>query len=246
MKTKKIFQEFLVKSGLAAKYVKNHRLDGDIVTTLIREKKDDILLEYIKIHLLDEAQVTEILYRDKVDELMLAVAKQYVMTPEQQEIIVEKKNVLLWETYLCPKGFFDKNRRFASLPEYKFIYGMVKSEKLIGLEVFKTYVDSCYRSLLTPSLIDLFIANENSYATRYIFSRARLKRDWEEDFVEKANVTLLKCYIDVHELATDDAQIALIRKDYALARVYYDKYKFRTAPAKLYHDLRQQEIDKKA
>lgn len=248
MKPKKLFQEMLLKAGDTTlfKYIENHRLEDEIVTNLIREEKDEILLKYIKIHSLNENQITEILYRDNVDELMLAVVRQYTMTPKQQEIIVEKGNVLLLEAYLCPKGFFDSNRRFATLPEYKFIYGMIKSDKLTGVEIFKAYVDNVYRTLLTEDLIDLLIANENSFATKYIFSRARLKKEWEGAFVEKASETMLKNYLDAHEFATDAAQTALIRKNYPLARVYYDKYKFRPNPLKLYHDLRQQEIEKKA
>ncbi|MCM1324273.1 MAG: hypothetical protein NC218_08930 [Acetobacter sp.] len=241
-------QKTIVKFGgsrLFEKYVKNNRLEDEVVNQLIQDKNDEYMLFYIKNHTLSTSQITEILYRDKVDELMLAVVKSTVLNRKQQEILVEKNNALLIEAYLCPKGFFDPDRRFCYIAEYKFIYGIVKSTKLTGVEIFKTYVDHFYRTLLTEDIVQLLIANENSFATKYIFLKAKLRKEWEELFVKNASSELLKSYIAEHEFGMDAAQILLIEKDFTLAQVYYDKYKFRIKPQQLYHEKRQKEIERR-
>lgn len=247
MKLKKKFQESLIKMGgsWSYSYVEKHRLNDDVVYSLIRENADDLLLHYIKFYTLSTDQITEILLRDNVGELMLSVARRNLLTPKQQEIIVAKNNVLLFEAYLSPGGFFDVRRRFNTLPEYQFIYNIIKSEKLIGVEVFKTYVDNCYRTILSEDIVNLLIENENTFATQYIFHRARLKKEWEEDFIAKASPELLKRYIDEHEFGSDAAQLALVQQNYPLAQVYYDKYRLRAKAQQLYHEIRQKEIERK-
>jgi len=247
MKLKAKFQEILIKIGgtWPLNYVKKHRLDDDIVNSLIREEADKFLLHYVQFHTLSTSQITEILQRDKVGELMLAIARKNILTPKQQEILVEKNNVLLLEAYLCPQGYFDSNRRFKTFPEYLFIYKMVKSEKLIGAELFKTYVDNTYKTLLTEDIVNLLIENENTWACKYIFHRARLKREWEEDFVLKASDDLLISYMNEHEFGSDAAHLALVQQKFALAQVYYQKYRLRPKAQQLYHEIRQQEIERK-
>lgn len=244
LKTK--FQEILVKYGgtWALNYVKKHRLEDDVVNSLIREKKDEFLLHYVQIHSLSTDQITEILQRDEVDELMLAVVRLYVLTSQQQEILIKKNNALLWEAYLCPKGFFVGNRRFATLPEYLFIYKVVKSEKPTGVELFKIYVDNTYKTLLTEDVVNLLIENENTWACKYIFHRARLRKEWEKDFILKVSDNMLKSYMNEHEFYSDDAQLTLVQQKFALAQSYYQNYGFRSKARQLYHDIRQQEIDR--
>ncbi len=241
---KKIFQKVLVKIGgkVLFKYIENHRLVDEIVTDMIREKKDDFLLQYIKYHTLSTNQITEILLRDEVDELMLAVVKLYKLTTNQQEYLIEKGSVLLLEAYLSPKGFFDTERRFNTVPEYKFIYGIAKSEKLTGFEIFKAYVDNFYRSLLSKDLVDFLVKNENSFATKYIFSKAKLRKEWEEDFIIASSENMLEYYIGHHEFALDTSQLKLVEKSLPLAKVYYDKYKFRPMANQLYHEQRKATI----
>ncbi len=250
MNAKKKFQEILVKFGgtWPLNYVKTHRLDDDIINSLIRENTDDsdeFLLHYVQYHTLSTDQITEILQRDKVGELMLSVARKYILTPKQQEILIEKNNVLLWEAYLCPKGFFDSNRRFKTLPEYMFIYNMVKSEKLIGAEIFKTYVDNTYKTLLTEDVVKLLIENENTWACKYIFHRAKLKREWEENFIFTASDEMLRSYFNEHEFGSDAGQLALVQQKFALAQAYSRKYKFRPKAQQIYYEIRQREIERK-
>lgn len=241
MNTRKKFQEMILKVGgsILSKYIERHRLEDEIIYELIRAKKDEFLIKYGKLHSFSMPQITEILLREGVDELQLFVARRNTLTTKQQEILVEKGNVLLIEAYLCPNDLFKSERRFATLPEYKFVYRMIKSDKLTGVEIFKTYVDNCYRTLLTEDLIDLLIENETSFPTKYIFYRARLKKEWEEMFIQKASAEMLKSYLEEHELGTDSAQVALIRKNYDLAEEYAQKYSFRTKARQLYYEQRE-------
>ncbi len=248
MKLKEKIQESLVKYAGAwqfKKYVEKNRLEDNIVNSLIREHRDEYLLFYMKQHSLSTSQISEILMRDKVDEVMLAAVRAYTLTNRQQETLVEKNNALLLEAYLSPKGFFETSRRFSTLAEYKFIYGMVKSQKLTGAEIFKTYVDNFYRTLLTDDLVKLLIENENTYPAKYILHRAKLKREWEEMFVNTASEDMIKDYINDHDFGLDASQMALIEKHFPLARIYYDKYKFRPVPQQLYHERRQEEAGRK-
>ncbi len=248
MNLKEKIQEGLVKYAGAwqfKKYVEKNRLEDNIVNLLIREHRDSYLLFYMKQHSLSTNQISEILMREKVGEVMLAAVRAYTLTNRQQETLVEKNNALLLEAYLSPQGFFEPNRRFSTLAEYKFIYGIVKSEKLTGAEIFKTYVDNFYRTLLTEDLVKFLIENENTYPTKYILHKAKLKREWEEMFINTASEDMVRDYIYDHELGMDASQIALIKKYFSLARIYYDKYKFRPAPQQLYHERRQEEADRK-
>lgn len=248
MKLKQKFQESLVKYGASwqfRKYVMKNRLEDDVVNRLIREPRDEYLLFYMKHHSLSTNQISEILMREKVDEVMLATVRAYNLTIRQQETLVEKNNALLLEAYLSPKGFFEPSRRFQALTEYKFIYGMIKSKKLTGAEIFKTYVDNFYRTLLTEDMVKLLIENENTYPTKYILHKAKLKREWEEMFINTASESQIRDYIYDHELGMDASQIALINKYFSLARIYYDNYKFRPTPQQLFHERRQQEIERK-
>ena len=247
MKLKTIFQEFLTNPGgaWAEKYVKKNRLKDEIVDRLIENRKDDFLLRYIKIHTLSGNQITRILNRDGIDELMMEVVRINHLTPEQQKCLVAKNNIILTEAYLCPKGFFQEDRRFNTLAEYLFINSIINSEKLIGTEVFKTYVDNCYRTLLTEDLITLLMANETSFATKYIFLKSRLKREWEKMFIETAPESLIKYYIDKHEFIQDASQLLLVTKYFSLAQIYYEKYKLRSQAQQLYHELRKQKIESK-
>lgn len=245
MKMRIFFQKNLVKRGgsFLFGYVKNHRLEDEVVNFLISEERDDILQHYVKYHTLSTDQITEVLFRETVGDLMLEVVRINILTPKQQELIIEKKNVLLLEAYLSPKGFFDCSRRFNTLPEYLFIYNMIKSDKLTGVELFKTYVDNCYRTLLTEDLIDLLIQNETAFATKYIFRRAKLRREWEADFVKRASETMLKIYIEEHEFGSDAGQLELIQKSDELAKIYYEKHKFRPAAQSVYFNTRQQKCE---
>lgn len=247
MKIKAIFQDFLIKYGgaWALKYVEKKGLDDTVVNKLINTKKDDFLLHYIKFHTLSASQITMILNRDGIDELMLEVVRINTLSSKQQELLVAKKHVLLFEAYLSPKGYFDERRRFQTLPEYMFIYGILHSEKLICVEVFKTYVDNCFRTLLTPDLIELLIANETSFVTQYIFSKSRVKKEWEKMFVEMASEDLLRSYISKHEFALDATQLQLVNKSFSLAQLYYEKYKLRSQAQQLYHELRKKKLEEK-
>lgn len=248
MKLKEKFQAGLVKYAGAwqfKKYVEKNRLEDSVVNDLIREPRDEYLLIYMKQHTLSADQISEILMREKVGEVMLAVARAYTLTNRQQETLVEKNNAILLEAYLCPKGFFEPARRLSTLAEYKFIYGMVKSTKLTGAEIFKTYVDNFYRTLLTEDLVEFLIKNENTYPTKYILHKAKLKREWEEMFVKTASEDMVKDYIYDHEFGMDASQIELINKYPSLAKIYYDKYKFRPLPQQLYHKRRQEENEQR-
>ncbi len=248
MYLKQKFQKILVKYGgnwLFKKYVLHHRLDDNVVSWLIANHKEAYLLFYMTLHLLSTQHITGILQSDVVNAVMLAAVKKQKLNVDQEVMLVQKNNVLLLEAYLCPNGFFDTERRFNPLPEYLFIYSMVKSEKLTGVEIFKTYVDNNYRSLLTDDLILLLVENEKSFATSYILQKTRLRKEQEELFIQKASGTLLRNYINEHEIGSDQAQILLVKNHFELAQLHFNKYKLRQKAQQLYHEMRRMEVEKR-
>ncbi len=241
-------QEILVKFGgtwLFKKYVTRHRLEDDVVSWLIANNKEAYLLFYMAIHLLAPHHITTILRQDVVNAVMLFAVRKNSLSAEQEAMLVQRNNVLLLEAYLCPNGFFDTNRRFATLPEYLFIHSMVKSEKLTGVEIFKTYIDNSYRTLLTDDLIKLLAENENSFATKYILKKSRLRKEQEELFLNCASEDLIRYYINEHEIGSDQAQIVLVEEHFELAQLHFNKYKLRQKAQQLYHEIRRKEVEKR-
>lgn len=248
MRLKEFVQEILVKYcgiQLFRNYVSQNRLEEDVVARLIFNNMFEHLLIYMDYHLLSDKHVQTILQYDTVNAVMLSAVKKYTLDPKQQLTLVQKNNVLLLEAYLSPNGIFDINRRFGTLPEYYFIYGMVKSDKMIGVEIFKTYVDNTYRTLITEELIQLLAQNESAFATRYILQKVRIKKELEELFVSLASDELIRYYINEHELGSDQAQILLVQEHFELAQLHFNKYKLRAKAQKLYHEKRQRDTEKR-
>lgn len=243
---KQKFQKILVKYGgiwLFKKYVSRHHLKDDIVSWLIRNNKEAYLLIYMAIHLLSSQHITSILEAPVVNAVMLLAVRKHRLSAEQQALLVQKNNVLLLEAYLCPNGIFDENRRFSTLPEFLFVQSIVKSEKLTGVEIFKTYVDNNYRDLLTADLIRLLVNNEHAFATMYILQKARLRKEQEEQFLNTASDNLIRYYISEHEITSDQAQILLVEQHFELAQLHFNKYKLRVKAQQLYHERRRLDVE---
>ncbi len=248
MKLKERIQEILINYcgiKLFRSYVAKRRLEEDVVSRLILNHMYEHLIIYMSYHLLSSRHIQSILMDASVNEAMLTAVRKYTLAEKQQLTLVQKNNVLLLEAYLCPNGIFDAERRFQTQPEYYFIYGMVKSEKLIGTEIFKTYVDNCFRTLLTENLLRLLVQNENAFATRYILQKVRIKKEMEELFIRLASDELIRYYINEHELGSDQAQLLLVQEHFELAKLHFNKYKLRMKPQQLYHEMRNREAEKK-
>lgn len=248
MKLRRTIQEILVKYcgiQLFKSYVSKYRLDEEVLNYLILHHMYEHIIIYMNFYMLGSEHIKSILQYDTVNEVMLTAVRKHYLSEEQQLVLVQKNNVLLLEAYLCPNGIFDTERRFKTLPEYYFIHGMIKSEKMVGVEIFKTYVDNTYRSLVTEDLVHLLAENENAFATRYILQKIRIRRELEELFISLASENLISYYINEHELGSDKAQILLVQKHFKLAQLHFNKYKLRPTAQKLYHEIRRKEAEKK-
>lgn len=243
MNVKRMFEIGLVRyAGLSLfkKYINKKSLDDKVIEMMILEKKDEYLEAYMQVHKLSDDQVTSILSRNGVDGLMLSVVKNDQLNEEQQEILVKKNNTLLLESYLSPAGFFDLRRRFSKPVEYLFINSIIKSEKMVGLEIFKTYIDNFYRTIWSEDLFNLLMKNNASLPAQYIFRKVHLPRDLEERFISEASEALIRDYLQDHHLNNDNALLLLVEEKSELAELYYEKYKLRGKAQEVYFRQRQQ------
>lgn len=238
MSLKILFQDALTKSAwLFKKYVYKHRLEEVVVRKLVRQNKEDRLLVYIKRHALSSDIITEILSGED-GKLMQEVLKRYSLDETQQEILVEKNNALLLENYLCPDGYFNISRRFKKTVERQFILSIVMAEKMVGLEVFKTYVDNTARDLLEDVLFEA-LAAKDTFVSRYVLMKCRLTKEQEEYLVANAPQGLLEEYFNEKQLASDVAQLKLVERDFELAKSYFNRYGLRSKAQQTFHELRK-------
>ncbi len=242
---KKMFQAALVRYGstwLFKKYVKKYRLEDEVVDLLIQENRTERLMEYIKHQELSSRHLTGIL-SGEMNDLTLHSVRNNILDNEQQQLLVSKKNILLLEAYLSPEGYFDLARRFKPAAEQMYILSMAQSEKKIGVEVFKAYIDNTSRDVITEGLLKAILPYD-SFATHYVLHKAVLKKEHEEYLVKNAQEHLIGEYIKDHELASDAAQLALVEENFELAKKHFNLYGLRSQAQQRYHALRKQAIER--
>lgn len=211
-------------------FVMENVLDDEALQIIVKENKIDFFREYLKHQELTNEQITKILSQDKVTPIMLWLVRLVKkFNAKQQMLIVKKQNAMLFEAYLYPDGLFDIKRRFYDEVEYHYIENMVKiteTDKYVGWEVFKAYVDNNYGRMIRSDVILLLVKYPNSYATRYILHRGKIRKDFEVLFIENASEDLLDFYLEERQFTTDKGQKALIQKSMKLAQKHLDKYGF--------------------
>ena len=221
------------------RHIQNNALDDEIVEYLIKEQKIEFLREYVVYHALKEEQIDKIFSPEGVTPLMLAMAKVLDLTPEQQKRLIGRKNALLLESYLFPKGTFDINRRFKNEAETLYVAVMAEMNSSVGIEVYKTYVDNHYRRMLTMEVIEIVLEYPESFASKYLLQRAKLKKEYEGFFVENAPKELLAHYLEYNDLNQEYAQEILLRRDFELTAFHQERYGLRQGVQRLFFEERQ-------
>lgn len=220
-------------------HIQNNALDDEIVNYLIKEQKIEFLKEYVVYHPLSEEQIKKIFASPDVTPLMLAMARVLDLTPEQQKVIISKKNAMLFEAYLFPQGIFDLNRRFKNDAETLFVATMTEINSQVGIEAYRTYVDNHYRRMLTMEVLEIIIEYPESYAAKYLLQRAKLKKEYEGFFVENAPRELLAHYLEYNDLNQEYAQEILLQRDFELTKFHQEKYGLRQGVQKDYFEQRR-------
>lgn len=238
MELNKFFQKLLVRFmgfGLFVRYVRKHRLNDEIVDYLIREKKIPLLMEYIKYNQLSSYQITNILecFGDEQElntmKLVQSILRNNILNEEQQNLMVSKNDVLFLESYLSPNGYYESARRFKRIPEYGYIQGMVKSNKTVGIELFKAYIDNNARDIMTDDLLNFLLEQStDSFAVRYLIQKVKLSKEQEETLLEKAPASMVALRIKANELISDLSQQMLVKNHFELAEKYFEKYGLRS------------------
>ena len=245
---KKFFQlllYFFIGEEWGKAYVRKHCLDDVIVDRLIKsEKKRYLLKEYAKNHTLKGYQIASILQLPNEISLKQEVLKRNELDEKEQELLItsSKNNTLLFETYLCPDGYYLSERTFALKPEFLFLSSLIEKNNMMGFEIFKTYVANNNKKVLTPELLKIIIENDNQLS-RHILIKARLNRDMEEFFVENSSNEMLRFYISNCQFYADSAQLLLVERDYDLAHLHFKSYGLRSKAQSLYYQLRKEELD---
>ena len=221
------------------RHIQNNALDDEVVDYLIKEQKIDFLKEYAVYHPLKEEHINKIFDAPDVTPLMLAMAKVLELTAEQQIKLIGKKNSMLLESYLFPKGTFDLNRRFKNEAETEYVAVMAEVNSQVGIEVYKTYVDNHYRRMLTMDVIEIIIEYPESFASKYLLERAKLKKEYEGFFVENAPRDLLAHYLEYNDLNQEYAQEILLRRDFELTAFHQERYGLRQNVQRTFFEERQ-------
>jgi hypothetical protein len=222
-------------------YTRKYHLTEVTLDRLFRQHQEGLLLVYMETHRLPEKYIDIIL--DGNYPGLLVQIKKYPLTQEQQVKMLKKRNFDLIEGYLCPKGFLDETRRFA--PEAELLFLSLMAEHNVMFEVFKSYVDVFYKTLLTDDVIrTVLFQYPQSLAVEYILVRTKVKKEQEESFVRLAPKELLEFYIEQSNFSTDAAELALVETHYCLAKKYFASYGFRPLAHAAYHNRRKAEVEK--
>lgn len=228
-KLQKLQQEIAQTKSLKkfSNFVKENTLSDEALNIIVQNENVDFLREYLKYQELTTSQITKILSQNGVNVIMKELVRLVKKFNERQQLlIVNKRNALLTEAYLFPDGFFDIKRRFYDAVEYRYIEIMAQTNKLVGLEAFKAYVDNNYGRMIRSDVILLLIKYPDSYATRYILHRGKIRKEFEVLFIENASVDLIKYYLEEKQFSTDKGQLALIQKSMELAQIHQSRYGF--------------------
>lgn len=236
--------------GLFVRYVRKHRLSDEIVDYLIREKKIPLLMEYTKYNQLSSYQITSILeyFGDEQElntmKLVQSILRNNILNEEQQNLMVSKNDVLFLESYLSPNGYYDNTRRFKRVPEYNYIQGMVQSNKNVGIEMFKAYIDNNARDIMTDDLLNFLLEQStDSFAVRYLIQKVKLSKEQEEKLLETAPEKMVALRIQSNELISDVSQLLLVTKYYDLAEKYFDKYGLRSKAQQEFYARRHVKLE---
>lgn len=220
--------------------VLNTTLSDNDVNLLIEEERGEFLKEYAQYHQLNDEQIERIFAPNEVTPFMIEMAKVLSNLNEKQQImLLEKRNSFLFASYLMPNWIFDTNRRFKGKAEELYIQIMADTTTNVGVETFIAYVDNNYRRMLTREVLDIVLEYPDSNAIRYMLRRAKLKKEYEGHFIEKAPDRLLKHYLDYHEINQEYAQLILIDRDFQLAQMHLENYGLRPQAQKTFYARRR-------
>lgn len=220
---------------------KNSPLLDETIDVLIDKKEENYLLSYIKVHKLSSKHITKILQSERESDLIQAILRIYVLDETQQQILAEKNNVILMETYLSPQGFWEPQRALSPKAEFTYLSMMIKSRSMMGIELFKIYVDNQRKTIMTDDILTLCLQND-CFASRYLLKRAYLSDTQEEYLINNASFELLSEYVENKQFYQEQAQILLVEKYYSLAKIHQEEYGLRPKAQVQYQQKRREEI----
>ena len=220
-------------------YLKKNRFNDAIVNRLIKSKRKRKLLKvYVKNHPLNDEQISQILKIKGEISLKQDVLRKNVLKEREQELLVSNNNVLLLDTYLCPDGYYLKERALSLKAEFLFLSSLIEKDNLMGFEIFKTYIANNIERVLTMELLRIVIDNDNQLS-RHILLKARLNRDHEEYLVSKASNEMLEFYVRNCRLGSETAQHMLVDKNFELASIHFQRYGLCCKARALYYTIQQ-------
>ena len=250
-----LFQSLVIWLGGTWVYKKSP-LDDRVVDNLIEAdkivntgvvlerflRKKDMLFDYISKYRLKPYQVTNILRGRHSKELVKSIVLNYELSEEQEEFLLSlDNNILLLETYLSPQGYLDPSKRLAPKAEEKYVVRMLTSQKQVGLELFKTYVDNSKRTILTDNILKIALKYD-SIASRYLLLKSYFDEDQELYLINTLSEEKLDDYISFKQLYYDKSQMMLIERYFALAKLHHEKYGFRPKVMSAFRDKKKAEL----
>ena len=220
-------------------YLEKNRFDDAFVNRLIKSKKKRKMLKvYVKNHPLNDEQISQILQMKGEISLKQDVLRKNVLQEKEQELLVSNNNVLLLDAYLCPDGYYLKERAFSLKAEFLFLSSLIEKNNLMGFEIFKTYIANNVERVLTMELLNIIVGCDNQLS-RHILLKARLSREQEEFLVGQASNEMLEFYVRNCRLGSETAQHMLVDKNFELASIHFQRYGLCCKARALYYTIQQ-------
>lgn len=234
----------------------NSALDDKVVDSLIEadknlkegktskklERKKEILFDYMGKYKLKPYQVTNILKDAHSKELVQKIVLEYELTDEQEVLLLSRENnILLLENYLAPNGYLDPKKRLSQMAEEMYVVKMLQSQKQIGLELFKTYVDNSKRTILTDIILVVALKND-CIASRYLLIKSYFDENQEVYLINNMSEDKLEDYISQKQLYFENSQALLVERYFNLAKLHYEKYGFRPKVMNAFRDKKKAEL----
>ena len=211
----------------------------------LHEKENEIkFCDYMQNNKLKSSLITKLLLKlndEGFFHLMQVLVRTQDLNEYQQELLAEKKNILLLENYLAPDGFLEPSKRLSRKAEFVYLRDMIERNSMVGIELLKTYIDNFKRDVLTDELLEVAIKNYG-VASRYLLLRSFLNESQEIYLVKNMPESSLADYLRGKQIYQDSAQLHLVEEHYELSKVHYNEYGLRSRAQQAFYAKRRVEI----
>ncbi len=253
MKMKEFFQKILIRImsfKMYLLYINKHQLEAKVIDSLIDNPDLRYLKEYVEKYPLEAPQISRILREysnimimDKL-KIVQTVLRKNKLDEEQEMLLIEQNDVLFFENYLSPNGYFDVSRRFGHKGEVSYILKMAKSNQSVGIELFKAYVDNTSNDLMSDDLLQEIIKLPVTNQIKYLLQKTRFSKEQEVYLLENGQDEQIEVRIETNELQSDAAQLKLVEEHYPLAEMHFEKYKLRSKAQHVYYEKKHEKIER--